>query len=156
MRLDCVELTCRPCINIISTSATLVLAHGLSAWVCHACVCLQLVWSVEFIRHQEKLWDAGEVTEVHSLTQGEFNKSQFYLRAVGINFGILFIVIGPLLFLPACRGSLVNTFLGVHYGTAIKWHRCVPQLAMMRVQCTQGKSSRGEVCATGIIFIARH
>ena len=52
------------------------------------------------------------------------------LNTWAINFGILYIYMAPLLFLPAARGSLINAFLGVHYGTMIKWHRCVPTPAM--------------------------
>lgn len=49
--------------------------------------------------------------------------SQHILDTIAVGFGVLFIIIGPVLFLPVARGSLVNTFLGVKYGTAIKWHR---------------------------------
>ena len=51
------------------------------------------------------------------------------LNTWAVNFGILYIYMAPLLFLPAARGSLINAFLGVHYGTMIKWHRCVPTVA---------------------------
>ena len=86
---------------------------------------MQLVWFISYVKRYQDEWDEGEVSDVHSLPEGEFNKSQFWLNVVALGFGVLFIVVGPLLFLPAARGSLINTFLGVHYGTAIKWHRCV-------------------------------
>jgi hypothetical protein len=86
---------------------------------------LQLVFFANYFKRENKEWDDGEVTEVHSLEKGEFNKAQFELRTFGLACGILFMIVGPVLFLPACRGSLINTFLGIRYGTAIKWHRCV-------------------------------
>ena len=52
------------------------------------------------------------------------SKAQHYLEGIALAFGVLFIINGPVLFLPAARGSLINTFLGVKYGVAIKWHRC--------------------------------
>ena len=113
-----VLLTCDA--KLLYTAELPPLAHrGLNC--CHL---VQLVWFVGYAKTSQKEWDDGEVTEVHALPEGEFNKAQFNLRLAGIGFGILFIAVGPLLFLPAARGSLVNTFLGVHYGTAIKWHRC--------------------------------
>jgi hypothetical protein len=74
------------------------------------------------IRDAAKEWDAGEVTEAHAIKSP--SKAQHFIRVIGIYFGVLFLALGPLLFLPVCRGSLVNTFLGVRYGVAIKWHRC--------------------------------
>lgn len=49
---------------------------------------------------------------------------QYIINTVAVDFGFLYVIIGPLLFLPAARGSLINAFLGVRYGTMIKWHRC--------------------------------
>ena len=65
------------------------------------------------------------------------SKAQHYLEGVALAFGVLFIINGPVLFLPAARGSLINTFLGVKYGVAIKWHRCVAAhiSSCSRVRC---------------------
>lgn len=38
--------------------------------------------------------------------------------------GIDWLIQLPLLFAFAARGSLLNTYLGVKYGTMLKWHRC--------------------------------
>jgi hypothetical protein len=75
-----------------------------------------------FFMDAKKHWDKGEVTEVHSIKNP--TKAQFFLEQIGLLLGLLYIINGPLLFLPASRGSLLNTFLGVRYGVAIKWHRC--------------------------------
>jgi hypothetical protein len=74
------------------------------------------------IRDAAREWDDGLVTAVHAIQNP--SKAQHYIRTVGIFLGILYLALGPLLFLPVCRGSLVNSFLGVRYGVAIKWHRC--------------------------------
>jgi hypothetical protein len=97
---------------------------------------LQLVYFVNFFRHGNKHWDKGEITEVHSLKEGEFNKAQFKLQSFGLVCGMLFMVVGPVLFLPACRGSLINSFLGIRYGTAIKWHRCAERNPKETKSCT--------------------
>lgn len=83
----------------------------------------QVGWFALYLKQKNDLWKEGEIMEVHSLK--EFKKSQFWLQLTGLGFGILFRIVGPVLFLPVCRGSLINTFLGVKYGTAIKWHRWV-------------------------------
>jgi hypothetical protein len=67
--------------------------------------------------------EGSSVTEVHALQ--DFNEAQFWLEKIALALGVLYIVVAPWLFLPAARGSLLNTFLGVRYGVAIKWHRCV-------------------------------
>ena len=83
---------------------------------------LQAVYLGMSLAEAKKEWDAGEITRVHALT--EFSKAQFWLEQVGLYAGVLFLLNGPVLFLPAARGSLLNTFFGVRYGVAIKWHRC--------------------------------
>ncbi|NJR43090.1 MAG: hypothetical protein HC767_10980 [Akkermansiaceae bacterium] len=42
---------------------------------------------------------------------------------VGFWLGIDWLIQLPLLFAFAARGSLLNTYLGVKYGTMLKWHR---------------------------------
>jgi hypothetical protein len=85
---------------------------------------LQIAWTVIMFIASRKTWKKrDEEHQVHSIKRpSEF---QFWLDQISLLFAILFIINGPLLFLPACRGSLLNTFLGVRYGVAIKWHRCV-------------------------------
>lgn len=49
---------------------------------------------------------------------------------VGFWLGIDWLIQLPLLFAFAARGSLLNTYLGVKYGTMLKWHRYARPLSL--------------------------
>lgn len=83
---------------------------------------MQVIYFANFIKsYAVDKWEEGGVDEVHNLTS--FTKGQYFTERVGLVFGLMFLILAPILFLPVARGSLINTFLGVKYGTMVKWHR---------------------------------
>lgn len=83
---------------------------------------LQAVYLSWFISESQKLWDSAAFEELG--IPGHYSKGQFWAERIALWTGTDFLISAPFLFAFVARGSLVNSYLGVSFGTIIKWHRC--------------------------------
>ena len=84
--------------------------------------CLQVVYLAWFVIESREVWEAGTLDDV-GIPQN-YNEGQFWVERVALWTGTDFLITAPFLFAFVARGSLVNSYFGVSYGTIVKWHRC--------------------------------
>ena len=77
-----------------------------------------LIWFLDMSRQQ---WLEG-VDQSYAVENP--SEAQYWLERVGLWLAVDFQIQAPFLFAFAARGSLVNSYLGISFGTIIKWHRC--------------------------------
>ena len=82
---------------------------------------LQVVYLAWFAQKSQELWDSEALGDV-GIPQ-RYNKGQFWVERVALWTGTDFLISAPFLSAFVARGSLVNSYLGVPYGTIVKWHR---------------------------------
>eukprot|EP00892_Ulva_mutabilis_P005804 jgi/Ulvmu1/3596/UM017_0008.1 len=84
----------------------------------------KLTMGITRFEERAETWDAGKVSDVNGIGE-DFN--------VGFWLGIDWLIQLPLLFAFAARGSLLNTYLGVKYGTMLKWHRWLGIITLIEI-----------------------
>ena len=86
----------------------------------HLLLWVQISHFLWFMNMSHDKWLHGGVT---SYAIGSPSATQYWLEYIGLWLAVDFEIQAPFLFAFAARGSLVNSYLGISFGTIIKWHR---------------------------------